>query len=125
MTIGPCRMFAARCPRAIEQTRLRQQNKRMIGVLAVSHCLLRGSNLFKASSQMHRRGSQAIDCLPRNRCVQRIVHFEDAGSVAEALQPSPVALRESFPANFDELTRSQITEKEIIVRQSRQTLDRR
>src|SRR5208282_4388204 len=92
MTISPCRMFAPWSARAVEETRLNQQYERTLGVTSGSHRLFRRSNLLKASSQMHRCCSQATRSFPRNRCVQRVVHFEDAGAVAISFQSPFVVL---------------------------------
>ena len=92
MAISPGRVFACRGARGIEQTRLRQQDKWAIWVLPVAHRFFRGSNLLKASAQVHRRRAQAPGSLPRDGSAQCIVHFENARPVTVSLQPTPVTV---------------------------------
>src|SRR5580693_2346920 len=129
MAISPSRVFACWSPCAIEKTRLGQQNERTIGDLSDPDCSFRGSNLFETSAKMHRRRSQALGGFPGNRRVQRVIHFEDGGAIAEFCHSPLVAVRESFSSNVDELSRSQVAQKHVIfrkyVRQCRETLDRR
>ena len=111
MAISPGGVFPCGRPRAIEQTRLRQQYKWTIGVPARPHCLFRLGNLFEAPTQMHRRRSRAIPRFPRNRCVQRVVHFECCGTIPVSHQQALVALSEFVSSNLEELPRSHVTKQ--------------
>src|SRR5208282_2108011 len=93
MAISPGRVFACWRARIVEQTRLGQQHEWTIGMLSVSDRLFRGRNLVKLSTQMYRRCSQAVGGLPWYRRVQRVVHLEGGGPVAEVPQLAFVPLR--------------------------------
>src|SRR5271155_1784381 len=60
MTIRPSRVFTRWRARAIEKTRLNQQNERTLGVISISYRLFRRSDLLKAPAQMYGRCPQAI-----------------------------------------------------------------
>src|SRR5580658_9653010 len=93
MAISPGGVLVCWGARAIEETRLSQQNERVLGVISDSHRLFRSGNLLKASAQMYRCCSEAFRSFPRNRPVQRIIHLEDPGAVAVYLQSAFVILR--------------------------------
>src|SRR5208283_5752686 len=93
MTIGPRRVLADWSPGAIEKTGLGQQNERTVGVPSHAYCLFRGGNLLKASTQVHGRCPQTIGSFPGKGCVQRVIDFENASSVAVFSELPLVAVR--------------------------------
>ena len=127
MTISPCRVLARRSPRAIEKTRLGQQNERTVGVaVPFGPPFPTAAISSKRSAQMHRRCPQAIDSFPGNGCVQRVIHFEDAGSVAVLSQP-PLVARQIISARQPRLAAAESGHRgaDHSSARSRQTLDRR
>ncbi len=104
MTIGPGCVFACRGPCAIEKTGLGQQNEGTVGVLSHSYCIFGRGNLLKRSADMHRCCPRTFGSFPGNRCVQRLIHFENAGSIAEFFKALLVAVRQSLAANLNQLS---------------------
>src|ERR1700691_5817428 len=92
MTISPRRMFTRGSACAVEKTGLGQQNEWMVGIVSRSYCLFRRGNLIKASAQVHRRCSETFGSFPGNRCAQRVIYFENTGSVAKSPQLLPVTI---------------------------------
>ena len=78
---------------------------------------LRSCDFFESSTQMHGRCPQAIRSLPGNGRVQSIIYFESGCAVAKFLQPTLVAAGQFLAANLEKLARSQVAEKQVIVRQ--------
>src|ERR1700722_7481645 len=114
VTISPRRVFACGGSRAIEQTRLSQQNERAFGMLPPAHRVFRLGNLIEAAAQMHRRGAQAFRSSPRNWSMQRVIHFEHSGSVAISSELAFVVIGKFLAADLEQLLRRQVAEEQAV-----------
>src|SRR5438128_7938777 len=82
VAVSPGRMSPARGSRGIKKTGLSHQNHGALCMLSEAHSFFRSGDLVKASAQVHGYGSQAFAGFPWNRPVQRIIHFENGGSIS-------------------------------------------
>jgi len=90
MTIRPRNVLPGGSASRIKQAGLDQQNKRPLARATLTHRRFRGGDFLECSPQVNRGGAQTFCRLPRNRAMQRVIHFEHSRSVAEAGQSSPL-----------------------------------
>ena len=65
-------------------------------------------DLLERPAQVHRRRLRALGRPPRDRPVERPVELEDAGPVAEPLEPPPVARRQLAARDAEQLARRHV-----------------
>src|SRR5262249_32939174 len=90
MAVGPERMLAMRCASFIKQTLLRDQRKRTFGNSSARNVAFSSSDFVHGASEMNCAGAAAGFGFPRDRLAQRIVNFENSGSVPERFQSTPI-----------------------------------
>src|SRR5581483_11522075 len=90
MAVGPDNVLAVRRARGAEQRRLRQENKRALRMLSESHFAFRGGHFLERATHMHCSGTAAQLSRPGNRLGERVIDFENARSVSEALEPMAI-----------------------------------
>src|SRR5262245_32998092 len=103
MAVGPGRVFSGRGARGVEETGLREQDERPLGVLAAPDRRLRGRELKERPAQVDGAGPGAFLRFPGDRAAQGPVQLEGAGAVAEVLEPPHVARRETMTGDPDDL----------------------
>ena len=103
VAIGPGRRLAGRGPSRIPWCVLDEQDIRPVGMAAGGDIRLCGRDLVEGPAEVD--GGRAARALggPRNGSIQRPVHLEHAGSVAEALGSAAGPGAQSIAADRDEL----------------------
>ncbi len=110
MAIRPGYVLAFGSAARIEQGRLGEQHKRLLGVKAMSHGIFRGGNLRHGSAQVHGCGARTIGGPPWDRLRECVIHLEDSRRLAVTLELSAVRRGKTLAGYLHQVARSDITE---------------
>src|SRR5437588_8363662 len=83
MTVSPRDVFALGCARPVEQSRLREQDKRPRRMLAGGDLRLGFGDLLQRAAEVNGCGPQAVSRSPRDRSIERPVHLVRAGAMVK------------------------------------------
>src|SRR6478736_5562454 len=84
--IGPESLSALRRTSLVEETLLRDQNKWTLRMMAAGDFAFAQSNLLQRSAKVKGSGPAAFWCPPRHRFRERVIDFEDCGSMAKKVE---------------------------------------
>ena len=123
MAISPQRLFTVRCSRLIEEALLCYQHEWALVMSTLRHFPLPGGDFVQISTHMD--GSSPTTCCgpPWNRSGERIIHFENAGRVLEALESAAVARGQPCARHARELPRCHVEQDDACSRQLLQIND--
>ena len=105
-------MFSCGRTRGVEQALLRQQDERLLRVLAAPHRFLRCGDLLQAASYVYGSGVHQLAGFPRDGLIQGVIDLEYTRSVAIALHLSPVARGKRVPGHRQQLPGSDIEQRQ-------------
>src|SRR5258708_35837239 len=86
MAIGPEDVSVIRCARSIEERRLRDEQKRSLGVVGVSDSIFCLGDLFERPTEMHGDGAMACRCPPRDGRREGGIQCEGTRPILESLR---------------------------------------
>ena len=101
-------MTPLRRARGIEQTGLRNEDKRPLRVSVAPHLMFGARDLLERATDVDGARTTAAVRRPRDRRVERPVDLERPGAVAERLQPSSISSRKPIPGDPRELPRRHV-----------------
>ena len=100
VAVSPNGVLARRGARGVEERLLHEQHVRFFGMLALPRVTFGLRDLGQRAAEMNGDRARTILRLPRDRPVEREIHFEHARSVAKFLQSATIARRESRSGNL-------------------------
>src|SRR5881397_435626 len=91
VAVGPERVLPRWRTRGIEQTLLRDQHERALGMLATPQRGLGRRDVVERTAEVDGPGAQAVRGAPWHRTIERVVDLENAGPAAVPTERAPVA----------------------------------
>src|SRR5581483_10225329 len=89
---------------------LADEDEGTLRVLSAPDRALARGDLVVAAAEVDGAGAKALRGAPGDRPIQRVVHFEDAGSAAVPAERAPVSRREPVGRDEVELRRGRVEE---------------
>src|SRR5207244_8915886 len=105
VAIPPRRMPAFRRATPIESARLDQQHERLVRYAAVPGLELAPRDFLERAAQVHSTCARALRGAPRDRAIQRPVHFECGHAISVTLEGGAVRRGQSMTGYAQERPR--------------------
>ena len=91
VAIRPQRVLPTRCS-LVEQTLLRDQDERTLRNFIVSDRAFSDGDFLQRPDRVNCAGAPARFAFPRNRCAQRVIQFENCGSMPKTFESPQILL---------------------------------
>ncbi len=92
VAVSPKRVLVFGCARPVEETLLRDEDKRLLRVPAARDFALTRRDFLQRPAQVKRPSRAALRRQPRHRRGKRVIDFENARRVPEIFQPPAVTI---------------------------------